>query len=123
MHDAGDLKTHGCGETGDQGYLSKNPDWLCAYVDRVERMLIQNKNEAYVENGLAVLKSIGKIFPEAKYYGFDTELTYYIFCHGRRCTDSEVIPAVRMLRNAISCIHMHLSLLLRFQQHWRMRQL
>lgn len=46
--DEGDLETHGCGETGDQGYLSKNPEWLCAYLDRIDRMLQQNKNEVCI---------------------------------------------------------------------------
>lgn len=46
--DEADLETHGCEETGDQGYLSKCNDWLDAYVDRVDRMLMQNKNEVCV---------------------------------------------------------------------------
>lgn len=40
-----DIETHGCGVTGDQGYLSKNPDWFDAYFDRVSRMAYINKNE------------------------------------------------------------------------------
>lgn len=46
--DEGDLESHGCGETGDQGYLSKKPEWQSAYIDRVERMLLQNKNEVCI---------------------------------------------------------------------------
>lgn len=46
--DEGDLESHGCGETGDQGYLSKKPEWLSAYTDRIERMLMQNKNEVCI---------------------------------------------------------------------------
>lgn len=46
--DEADLESHGCMATGDQGYLSKDPQWLCAYQDRVERMLMQNKNEACI---------------------------------------------------------------------------
>lgn len=46
--DEGDLESHGCGETGDQGYLSKRPEWRCAYEDRIERMLVQNKNEVCI---------------------------------------------------------------------------
>ncbi len=40
-----DIETHGCGVTGDQGYLSKNPDWFDAYFDRISRMAYINKNE------------------------------------------------------------------------------
>lgn len=46
--DEADLETHGCEATGDQGYLSKRSDWLCAYMDRVDRMLMQNKNEVCI---------------------------------------------------------------------------
>lgn len=40
-----DLETHGAEITGDQGYLSKRPEWLSAYLDRAERSVKQNKNE------------------------------------------------------------------------------
>lgn len=43
--DEADLETHGCGVTGDQGYLSQDPRWFNAYLDRVKRMLEANKNE------------------------------------------------------------------------------
>ena len=43
-----DLETHGCGAMGDQGYLSKREEWLPAYLDRTERMIKQNKNEACI---------------------------------------------------------------------------
>lgn len=46
--DEADLESHGCDATGDQGYLSKRKEWLPAYMDRVERMLKQNKNEACI---------------------------------------------------------------------------
>lgn len=46
--DEADLETHGCGVTGDQGYLSKNPEWYPAYLDRVQRMLECDKNEACI---------------------------------------------------------------------------
>jgi len=45
----GDIETHGCGDaTGDQGYLSKSPDWLFAYVDRTRRMFEALKNETCI---------------------------------------------------------------------------
>ena len=43
-----DLETHGCGAMGDQGYISKRKEWLPAYLDRTERMIKQNKNEACI---------------------------------------------------------------------------
>lgn len=46
--DEADLESHGCGVTGDQGYLSKREDWLGAYLDRVDRMLETNKNETCI---------------------------------------------------------------------------
>ena len=46
--DEADLETHGCEVTGDQGFLSKDPAWLPAYMDRVVRMLETNKNEACI---------------------------------------------------------------------------
>lgn len=46
--DEADIETHGCDVTGDQGYLTKKPEWLPAYLDRVDRMLRQNKNEACI---------------------------------------------------------------------------
>ncbi len=46
--DEADYETHGCGVTGDQGYLSKRADWLAPYLDRTERMLEQNKNETCI---------------------------------------------------------------------------
>ncbi len=45
LMDEADLETHGADATGDQGFLSKDPDWLDAYKDRVVRMLETNKNE------------------------------------------------------------------------------
>ena len=46
--DEADLETHGCGDTGDQGFLSKLPEWKSAYLDRVQRMLELDKNEVCV---------------------------------------------------------------------------
>ncbi len=43
-----DLETHGCGATGDQGFLSKNHDWESAYLDRIERMYERDKNETCI---------------------------------------------------------------------------
>ena len=43
-----DLETHGCSVTGDQGYLSKDPLWLDAYVDRIQRMVARDKNDTCV---------------------------------------------------------------------------
>lgn len=46
--DEADLETHGCCVTGDQGYISKNPEWLPSYLARVHGMLMQNKNEVCI---------------------------------------------------------------------------
>ncbi len=46
--DEADLETHGCGITGDQGYLSKTPSWLNAYLDREIRMYERDKNETCI---------------------------------------------------------------------------
>lgn len=46
--DEADIETHGCEVTGDQGYLSKKEEWLPAYMDRVTRMLENNKNETCI---------------------------------------------------------------------------
>ncbi|MDY3928122.1 MAG: glycoside hydrolase family 2 TIM barrel-domain containing protein [Clostridia bacterium] len=46
--DEADLESHGCGVTGDQGYLSKDQNWLSAYMDRVERMYERDKNETCI---------------------------------------------------------------------------
>ena len=46
--DEADLETHGCQAGGNQGLLSSDPAWLPAYLDRVERMLGQNKNHASI---------------------------------------------------------------------------
>jgi len=46
--DEADLETHGCGVTGDQGYLAKQPEWQKAFVDRVIRMAERDKNETCV---------------------------------------------------------------------------
>lgn len=45
LMDEADLETHGAWTAGDQGFLSKDPEWLDAYSDRVMRMLETNKNE------------------------------------------------------------------------------
>lgn len=46
--DEGDLESHGCGITGDQGYINKNPEWLDAFMDRVVRMTECDKNETCI---------------------------------------------------------------------------
>ena len=46
--DEADLETHGCGVTGDQGWLSKDENWLGAYLDRAERMYERDKNETCI---------------------------------------------------------------------------
>ncbi len=47
--DESDIETHGCGDaTGDQGYLSKDPAWLAAYLDRTRRIFEANKNEVCI---------------------------------------------------------------------------
>lgn len=46
--DEGDLETHGCEVVGDQGYLSKQPQWLNAYLNRTERMVERDKNETCI---------------------------------------------------------------------------
>ncbi len=46
--DEADLETHGAYITGDQGYLSKQPEWLVAYFDRVKRMVERDKNETCI---------------------------------------------------------------------------
>jgi len=43
-----DLETHGCEVVGDQGYLSKDPKWLKAYLNRTERMIERDKNETCI---------------------------------------------------------------------------
>jgi beta-galactosidase/evolved beta-galactosidase subunit alpha len=46
--DEGDLESHGCSATGDQGYLSKEKDWLPAYMDRTVRTAERDKNETCI---------------------------------------------------------------------------
>ncbi|MGM9625589.1 MAG: glycoside hydrolase family 2 TIM barrel-domain containing protein, partial [Eubacteriales bacterium] len=46
--DEADLETHGCGASGDQGWLSKSKQWKDAYLDRVERMYMRDKNETCI---------------------------------------------------------------------------
>ncbi|MBO5050827.1 MAG: hypothetical protein J6D31_01385 [Clostridia bacterium] len=49
LMDETDLETHGAYvANGDQGYLSKSPEWLPAYLDRIKRMLELNKNEVAI---------------------------------------------------------------------------
>lgn len=49
LMDEADLETHGAYIiNGDQGYLSKSPEWFAAYRDRIERMLEMNKNEVCI---------------------------------------------------------------------------
>lgn len=46
--DEGDLESHGCGVTGDQGYINKKPEWTEAFLDRVVRMAERDKNETCI---------------------------------------------------------------------------
>lgn len=46
--DEADIETHGCSSMGDQGWLSKRPEWLDAYIDRTRRMLERDKNETCI---------------------------------------------------------------------------
>lgn len=46
--DEADLETHGCGITGDQGFLSKSLAWREAYIDRERRMYERDKNETCI---------------------------------------------------------------------------
>ena len=49
LMDEADLETHGTHAfNGDQGFLSKSPDWYPAYEDRILRMLERDKNEVAV---------------------------------------------------------------------------
>ena len=49
LMDEADLETHGVHAfNGDQGFLSKQPDWYPAYEDRIIRMLERDKNEVAV---------------------------------------------------------------------------
>ncbi|MBR5307959.1 MAG: hypothetical protein IKU43_04250 [Clostridia bacterium] len=48
LMDEADIETHGAMVTGDQGYISKLPEWYPSYIDRVVRMLESNKNEACI---------------------------------------------------------------------------
>ncbi len=48
LMDEADVETHGCGVTGDQGFISKLPEWESAYFDRVMRMEARDKNETAV---------------------------------------------------------------------------
>ncbi|MBQ3088564.1 MAG: hypothetical protein IJC36_02900 [Clostridia bacterium] len=46
--DEADLESHGCSATGDQGYLSKEKEWLSAYMDRTVRTAERDKNETCI---------------------------------------------------------------------------
>ncbi len=46
--DEGDLESHGCGITGDQGFLNKTPSWRDAFMDRTVRMAERDKNETCI---------------------------------------------------------------------------
>ena len=48
LMDEADCETHGAGATGDQGFLSKDPEWKEAITDRTIRMLEINKNETSI---------------------------------------------------------------------------
>ena len=46
--DEGDIESHGCGITGDQGFLNKTPSWRNAFMDRTVRMVERDKNETCI---------------------------------------------------------------------------
>lgn len=46
--DEGDIESHGCGITGDQGFLNKTPSWSKAFMDRTVRMVERDKNETCI---------------------------------------------------------------------------
>ena len=46
--DEGDIESHGCGITGDQGFLNKTPSWHDAFMDRTVRMAERDKNETCI---------------------------------------------------------------------------
>lgn len=48
LMDEADCETHGAEATGDQGFLSKDPEWEEAMTDRTKRMLAINKNETAI---------------------------------------------------------------------------
>lgn len=48
LMDEADIETHGCGVTGDQGYISKLPSWYDAYFDRISRMYYRDANETAI---------------------------------------------------------------------------
>ena len=49
LMDEADLETHGVHAfNGDQGFLSKSPEWYPAYEDRIVRMIERDKNEVAV---------------------------------------------------------------------------
>ena len=48
LMDEADIETHGAMVTGDQGYISKLPEWYPSYIDRVRRMCESNKNETCI---------------------------------------------------------------------------
>ncbi|MBQ4353797.1 MAG: hypothetical protein IJC71_02775 [Clostridia bacterium] len=46
--DEGDIETHGCQTTGDQGFLSKLDGWKEAFLNRTRRMVERDKNETCI---------------------------------------------------------------------------
>jgi beta-galactosidase/evolved beta-galactosidase subunit alpha len=46
--DEADLETHGAQQCGDQGALSRNPEWRDAYLDRVSRMYYRDRNHTCI---------------------------------------------------------------------------
>ena len=72
--DEADLETHGF---PDWSYASKNPDWKDAYVDRANRMVMREKNQAciimfslgnesgYGDNHMAMANEIRRVVPNA----------------------------------------------------------
>jgi beta-galactosidase/beta-glucuronidase len=46
--DESDLECHGFYRTENKGWLSDNPDWEAAYIDRIEKMMERDKNHASI---------------------------------------------------------------------------
>lgn len=87
--DEGDIETHGCGITGDQGYINKLPQWKNAFLDRIKRTVERDKNETCIvmwsvgnecgcgENTVDCAKYLRKLpFPKPIHYRQEEEYKY-----------------------------------------------
>lgn len=78
--DEADLEAHGCMVLENRAFLSDNPDWREAYLDRAERMVVRDRNhpsiimwslgnESYFgENHRAMSKRIKELDPRPVHY-------------------------------------------------------